>query len=164
MLSVRVPNPIHLGLTTPALANGSYSPAVANQALYCRFRPMASVAVSAINFIVQTASGNLDVGIYADSAGAPGARLVSTGSFSCPVAGAVAKAITSLVLAAGVDYWLALVGSSTTVAVVGGGNGVRTDTFADVTRTQVTALPLPASATPAANSTYSILPVLYLSA
>jgi hypothetical protein len=157
-------NPIHLGFITPALANGSFSPAPANDAVYMRFRPQANITVTTLKLVVQTAAGNLDVGIYADASGAPGARLASTGSFVCPVAGAVSKTIAGTALTAGTDYWVAVAASSASVALVGGGNGVRTDTYADACRVQGSALPLPSTATPATNTGYTILPLLFISA
>lgn len=89
-----------------------------NRALYARIRPTADVTVSAIYFALAAGAGNIDVGIYADASGAPGTKIVSSGSTASPGAGLHGIAVTPTVLTAGTTYWIAFAMSSASLELV----------------------------------------------
>lgn len=160
--SAAVTNPQFLGLVTPVSVDSTSALSSANMTYYMKFRVHADISVTALKFYVGAASGNMDVGIYADSAGSPAARLVSTGSFAVPAIGLVSKAISSTALTAGTDYWLAInVDNTTATFAIFNPTSPAALALADVVRQQGGALPLPATATPVANATNKF-PLLYI--
>ena len=93
------------------------------------------------------ASYNLDCGVYADAGYKPGVKLIATGSTAQGTASEVQFVdVTDTTLAPG-RYWLALSCSSVSATVFRGNVGVGRD--ATLYFTEASALPLPATATPA---------------
>lgn len=138
-----------------------------NGAAYYRFIAPSAVTLPGLQIVVVTASGNIDVGVYADSSGSPAGRLASSGSVACPAAGPQIVSFTgSINLVAGTTYWFAMA-CSTTAATFAGNTlasasmlqaptGGKASAFE-----QATALPLPASATPAAYAVSSAFLIGY---
>lgn len=87
----------------------------ANRAIYTPFQVDSATVVDLAEIYVGIQSGNIDVGVYADSSGAPGARLVSTGSMTTPGATRAAIALTAVTLAPG-KYHFALACDNTTAS------------------------------------------------
>jgi hypothetical protein len=94
-----------------------------------------------------SASYNIDVGVYATSGYAPGARLVSSGSTAQGTASQVQFVdVTDTVLSPG-QYWLAVTCSSVSATLFrASGYGAAVD--AALRFQEASALPLPATATP----------------
>lgn len=124
----------------------------ANVIGYYKVRCQQSATISGLRVLSTNSTGNVDVGVYADSAGAPGARLASSGTVACP-AGNTLTTVTftgSVALTAGTDYWFAFV-STSAAATFAAGTVIRGEAAVDVLREQ-TAFPLPATATPTSPS------------
>jgi hypothetical protein len=82
------------------LANNTEGVPVANRAVLGPVPSLATqLVISTLSYVVNTQSGNLDIGIYySDDKGVTFRLVVSTGSFAMPAAGAQTKAITQTVL------------------------------------------------------------------
>lgn len=82
----------------------------ANTAYLLRFELEHAQVINRLMFWVGTQSGNVDVGIYDDDGtnGAPGTRLVSSGSTACPAGGAAAITVADTTLQPG-GYYAAIV-------------------------------------------------------
>lgn len=147
------------GTVDPVLVDGTANQTTtANQALYFKFRCQETVSLASLRFYVQSgSSGNVDVGVYADSAGAPAGRLASSGSTATPVNGTFATVTFTgaVTLNAGTDYWMAFAASATNITLGSSGNIVL-PVVADFARQQSSAFPLPANATPNAYSVAKI--------
>lgn len=121
---------------------------VANDANFQRVRVAKPIAVTTMAYLVGTASGNVDLGIYDSSDGGTTlTRLASTGSTAASGSTAIqAIALTaSLVLVPGKDYWLAFAADNATITAVRVG-----PTAAYIARKQrsflkASSFPLPAS-------------------
>lgn len=97
-----------LALTTIAAA--------ANRLDYLPFIPAQDVTIDRLDVEVSTliAAAQARLAIYADNAGAPGALLRDgTSVLDCSTQGLKIATITSLTMAAGTTYWLAILSSST---------------------------------------------------
>lgn len=133
--------------TWQSLANGT-----ANQANYTRWIGH-GFTTTGLRIAVVTAAGNIDVGIYAStgsgSSKTVGAKRATSGSTTCPAAGAATVTIASTTIQSG-DFG-AIVSSSTSALFAT--NAISGSAFATsmngIAYFQASALPLPASATPA---------------
>jgi len=128
----------------------------ANLAVYVPvWVPFSCTATKLLTSYGSTVSGNVDVGIYADSSGQPGSRLTSAGSTAMGSANTVQEFdVADQALTGGTLYWFAMACSATT-------STVNCFTFSAnacyIGRTvplftQTSALPLPSTATPAVPS------------
>jgi hypothetical protein len=125
----------------------------ANRAVYAPIRVPGPCVVRRLwwaNGATVSASYNVDCGIYADSDGKPGAKLVSSGSTAQGTASQVQFVdVTDTTLAPGI-YWLALTCSSLSATFFR--TIVAANWDASARLEEASALPLPASATPAESS------------
>jgi len=111
-----------------------------------------------VNSSTVSASYNLDCGIYADAGGKPGVKLVSTGSTAQGTASEVQFAdITDTTLTPGV-HWLALSCSSTS-ATLFRWSPADASRNAALKFEEASAVPLPATATPAESGTSTAYPI-----
>lgn len=94
---------------------------VANQANFVRVRVAKAITVTTMAYIVGTASGNVDLGIYdSPDGGATLTRLSSTGSTAAAGTSAIqAIALTTPVtLTPGKDYWFAFAADNGTITAM----------------------------------------------
>lgn len=103
------------------------------------------LSITTFNINIDTSAGNLDVGIYADSSGVPGAKLWALGSTASPGTGhrsfnISAGTPTSLTPSGG-PGWLAVATNSATFALKSASGAP-----AGIARSQSSAFPLPATA------------------
>jgi len=119
----------------------------ANRATFARVYVPAAFVVTSIGVQITVSSGNVDFGIYSESAGAPNARLWSLGGVASPGTGMRSFLISAgtpntLTLTPGV-YWLAAAADN---AVITWGQINGNGTFPDgLLAFQGTSYPLPAS-------------------
>ena len=112
-----------------------------------------TIAVSSFQFGVETANGNMDVGIYSQDLAT---RRWSWGSFAVPSSGWITKLIsggtpTSLSLTGPGVYWLAIVADGTTATFVSEGTTTwAADAPGILSKSRASSLPLPADASTAA--------------
>jgi hypothetical protein len=101
-----------VGANTPAALT-------ANAAYFFRVRVAAPLTVTKISFMVGTASGNVDAGIYASTdGGVTLTRLVSAGSTAAAGSSAIQSlTIATTTLVPGVDYWLAFAVDNATATI-----------------------------------------------
>lgn len=134
--------------TSSAVKIGGAVP-TANAAHYYRIRVDENLVINGLRLCIGTSSGNIDVGLYSDSGGAPNARITSSGSTACPASGYRTISLTPQAIGAGTELWLGIAADNTTVAFVGV-TGLVGGAAIDVVKTQASAFPLPATATPSA--------------
>lgn len=96
-----------------------YNPITTNEAWFVRVEAQAGFAVTSFELNLGVSSGNIDVGLYSDVAGAPSERLWSRGSFASPGIGQRSILIsagspTSLTFSANV-VWLAIAADNANV-------------------------------------------------
>lgn len=129
------------------LGNNASTVAVANRAFYYKIPTnlFSSLTITKLRVYVQTASGNMDVGVYSDNAGAPGAKKVTNGGVVVPATGAKDIAVASTVVNPG--DWLAISADNITATFFGNG-GTMVAGIGALSYYQDTAYPLPATATP----------------
>ncbi|NUR79681.1 MAG: hypothetical protein HOQ21_04450 [Dermatophilaceae bacterium] len=131
----------------------------ANQAVYMRVR--GSGYISKIGMHVGTSSGNICVGVYANSgagsSAAPSTRKGTSGSVACPVAGYAEVPLTAPVWCADGD-WIALVADNATATFYrGGAAGFASSLAKGRTNFQSTAFPLPATAASGTGFLFSLI-------
>ncbi len=146
---------------------------VSNTMVLIPFTVPRNCSVTTIGFVVTTAvaSNVAEVGIYADSSGAPGSLLASSGQISTSTAGFMSAAV-SLSLTAGTPYWFAVATPSTTGLFMGLSSAVGqalgftpalTNTLATTCLKQTLTsgwTVLPATAAPSSNAAQAV-PAIY---
>ncbi len=96
------------GITTNS-ANDAVT-VVDGDLVYYPFSVPYAITVKTLGIVVNTTKvGNVNVAIYADSAGTPGARLVETGNIDTNVGGDREIDVTDTALQARKNYWMALI-------------------------------------------------------
>jgi hypothetical protein len=138
------------GLTSSSPVSATFESA--NRALYFPISVPTVCVAKRMWWANVSASYNVDAGIYRDNGYKPGARLASTGSTAQGTATEVQFAdITDTVLTPG-PYWLAFTCSSTSATFLRSSPNFSTVADAFYRFEEASALPLPATATPAESS------------
>lgn len=143
----------------PRYISGSGAPG-ANRCLY--LRATGSGVISKIAVDIGTSSGNIDVGVYANTgvgrAARPAARKTSSGSVASPGTGYQEIALTASVYVEEGD-WLAVSSDNATVTyALTGGNGSSGSMAQGLSHFQTGTFPLPATAAPSGtNAIYSVV-------
>lgn len=117
-------------------------------------------AVTSFEINIDTSAGNIDVGLYTDTAGVPGTRLWSRGSVASPGTGQQSFLISAgspaaLTLPSG-PCWAAAAGSSASLALKGSGGAPK-----GISKAAATAFPLAATA-PSVTDNNDIFAVILL--
>lgn len=134
--------PAWVGSMQPSQGSVSHQPST-DTCRYFKVRVPETVTISGLRLCITTSQGNLDVGVYADSAGSPAAKIVSSGSTASPGTGLRTIAFTPTTLTAGVTYWLAL-SVTGTPPIVAATQVVDASVLADVVKTTA-GFPLPST-------------------
>lgn len=154
--------PLYHGLILPGNDGSVDTPFAANRMLGIPMWVPVAKVFSEITFGIQTASGNLDVGIgTADRTSSVFTRIISSGSFACPAAGPRAQAIAPTFLPAG-QYYLVMSADNAVVLVTLLNSQVSPGNFFEENLCFTTggSFPIPASRTPLTFGSAVTFPVL----
>lgn len=129
----------------------------ANKAEFTAFEVTSAMTLDRLLVKVTATSGNVDVGIYdaTGTGGAPGARVVHSGSTACPGTGIQKIAFSSTVLQPG-RYWAAFSTDNGTAGLNYCTGLDSLETFLDCRYTQSTAFPLPSTAAATIDTTGNV--------
>lgn len=85
-------DPLGLGCVTNAMASAYFVQTAIPAANFANYtRLMGADTIDALRLFVVNSSGNIEVSIYADDDGYPGARVLTSGSVACPAGPALAE-------------------------------------------------------------------------
>lgn len=127
------------------MANSTTTVATVNRAFYYRIPTnfFHSLTITKLRVFIASTSGNLDVGVYVDSNGLPGAKKITKGGIASPGNGAQDITIAATLVEPG--NWLAISADNTTITFMGNG-GTMVQGMGSMGAFQDTAYPLPSTA------------------